>query len=95
MDPIRGVSSTTISSHLGDMQGPLSLDVNINTLGTSNPFVDLEDSALLCMDFDVITSLANHNNHLGSDLVIPQFDQININSCLVGEDQGAVCQGGG
>ena len=94
MDPIRGVSSTTIPSHLGNTQGPPSLDVNIDTLGTSNPFVDLEDGALPRMDFDVITSPANHNNHLGSDPVILQFDQININSCLVGEDQGAMCQGG-
>ena len=93
VDPIRGISSTTIPSHLGDTQGPPSLDINIDTLGTSNPFVDLEDGALLHMDFDVITSPANHNNHLGSDPVILQFNQININSCLVGEDQGAMCQG--
>lgn len=94
INPIRDISSTTIPSHLCDMQGPPSLDLNLDTLGISNLFVDLEDSALLHMDFDVITLPANHNNCLGSDLVILQFNQININSHLVGEDQRAACQGG-
>jgi len=59
----------------------------------SSTFVDPEGGTLLCMDLDVITPLANHDNCLGSDLVILQFRQ--IDNHFAKEDQGgAAFQGG-
>jgi len=90
VDPIAGGTSTAVPIHLHNTPGPASLHPIDSSLCTPTPSVDLEDGASRSV-LDVIIPPANHDNRLGSDPAIPQFDPIDDH---FPEDEGAF-QGGG
>ena len=77
--------------HLCDkQQGPTSLHPINDSLCMSSPFVGPKDGASH-MDLDVIVAHTNHDNHLGSDPVNPDFNQIN-NNIAEKDQEDRACQ---
>lgn len=77
---------------LHNMQGLPSISP-VDSPRTSSPFVDRHNDTSSVMDVDVITLHTNCDNHLGSDLLDPPFNQINNNPAEETHEEVA-CQGG-